>query len=77
MDDEATWFKSMNAFMPPKALLNKHPGFESFQELIDARTTDDIKFFKVSKRLFFLSWFLHFSLFSYLSRKSCASILET
>lgn len=63
MDDEATWFKSMNAFMPPKALLNKHPGFESFQELIDARTTDDIKFFKVSKRLFFCHGFCIFHYF--------------
>jgi hypothetical protein len=41
--DETTWFKSMNVFMPPKALLNKQPGF---------RTTDESRFFKVSKWLF-------------------------
>ena len=40
MDDEATWFKQMDLFIPPKALLNKYPGFESFQEMVDTRTTD-------------------------------------
>jgi hypothetical protein len=62
MDDEAAWFKSMNVFMPPKALLNKHSGFESFQEA-DPKTTDE-KNFKVSKWLFFVIVF-GFSIFSY------------